>query len=106
MSTSLFFFTVLEFNTVMKCKNAEKLFEFYSTHSKFFCLLPTEFDVKKLQYPSLLSVMDFSKQNVHILCPGASKYSLDYTFISPSVLKKESSYCHITFFIIVSVGGL
>lgn len=81
-------FSVFEFSVIKKCRSPEKLFEFFSLHSKFFSLLPGEMDLTKLQYPSLQSVMDFSKQNVHILCPGTSQYKYKFCCFYVSIKEK------------------
>ena len=59
----------------MKCQMNAEMFNFFTVQSSFFCLLPTGLTAKVLRYPSLQYLMDFTQQNVHILCPGISEYS-------------------------------
>ncbi|KAL4233400.1 hypothetical protein ACF0H5_008081 [Mactra antiquata] len=69
---------VIEYQSLMKCRNSDRVFEFFTTHSKLFSLLPKDFSLTKLKHPCLADVMDFSKQNVHVLCPGSKMELLHY----------------------------
>ncbi|WAR15320.1 PATS1-like protein [Mya arenaria] len=59
-----------EFSILQRFKTSDTLYEFFSVHNRFFCLLPRNFSMSMMKYPSLQSVMDYSHQNVHVLCPG------------------------------------
>ncbi|KAH3741006.1 hypothetical protein DPMN_047724, partial [Dreissena polymorpha] len=61
---------VIEQRAVQKSQNTSALFEFFSSHSHFLCLLPREMSLTTVRYPSLKSIVDFSKQNAHLLCQG------------------------------------
>ncbi|XP_052759659.1 uncharacterized protein LOC128202664 [Mya arenaria] len=61
---------VQEFSILQRFKTSDTLYEFFSVHNRFFCLLPRNFSMSMMKYPSLQSVMDYSHQNVHVLCPG------------------------------------
>ncbi|XP_076085942.1 uncharacterized protein LOC143056672 isoform X1 [Mytilus galloprovincialis] len=54
----------------LRDQSSDELISFYSNHRQFLCLLPEKFDLKNLRFPSLTSVMDIEKQNVHFICPG------------------------------------
>ena len=71
---TLLYFTVFEQKALEKCTMSPALFDFFSNQSKFLCLLPAKFDVDTLKCPSMKGLMNYKEQNVHILCPGLSKF--------------------------------
>ena len=70
----IMYVSVFEQKAMSKCSMSPALFDFFSNNSKFMCFLPAKFEVNALRYPSMKALMNYKEQNVHILCPGLSKY--------------------------------
>lgn len=70
----ILFLSVFEYKALAKCSMSPELFDFFSNNSKFLCFLPAKFNQNMLRYPSVRALMNYREQNVHVLCPGLSKY--------------------------------
>ncbi|KAK3609671.1 hypothetical protein CHS0354_035956 [Potamilus streckersoni] len=57
---------------------SEELYEFFGNYSKFFCILPSQFDTQQLRYPSLRCLSDLAHQMIHIICPGLKMEMLHF----------------------------
>ncbi|XP_025083170.1 uncharacterized protein LOC112557488 isoform X2 [Pomacea canaliculata] len=87
---------------LMTSQSSTQTHSFVKNNHRLFCLLPSNFDLHTLRYPSLKSLFRPKTQKLHVLCPGQDNQhhlmnfeGLNCASVVKTYMGLENFLCHV-----------